>query len=305
MTATELKQTLNTLILEAGASSVGFAKAEPTDDNCTDKFSKWIASGCNAEMHYLENYPEIRHNPQLLLDNVKTIISVAFPYYPPQFRDESLPLISLYAYGEDYHDVIRKRLQPICNYIQSELNGETRICIDSAPIHERYWAWKSGIGFQGVNGLFILPDKGSYFFLAEILTTLEIEPDTPLNDNCKNCGKCKLACPMGAISDNKTIDARKCLSYLTIECNEDWNVDCDAHKLPLYGCDICQKVCPHNSSPSVTPIEEFHPSEMMLKFDCADVEAMSEDDFRKKFKHSPIKRTKLSGLLRNASKIKK
>ena len=298
-----IKQKLREMILATGAERVGFAKAEPVDAESFDKFTQWLAQGRHGGMKYLENYPDIRRDPRLLLDGAKSVISIAFNYYPPQLRDSSLPYISLYAYGQDYHDVIRKRLKGVCEEIEHTWGAQTRICIDSAPILERYWAWRAGLGFQGINGTFILPGRGSYFFLCEIVTTLEIEPNTPIMGNCGGCGRCLRECPTKAILGNGRIDASRCLSYLTIECRDDWQVAPDIDT-PLYGCDRCQLACHHNRRAMPTPIEEFHPTEQILTLGYDDIASMTEEDFRLTFRGSAIKRTKHSGLLRNLTKLR-
>lgn len=290
------------MILSAGATKVGFAKAEPVDVACTDRFRQWLDKGMHGEMKYLENYPDIRQDPRLLLEGAKTVISMAFNYYPSSLRDENLPYIAMYAYGKDYHDVIRQLLRPVCTRIKELWGAETRICIDSAPIHERYWAWRAGLGYQGINGTFILPGRGSYFFLAEIITTLEIEPDTPIESNCGKCGRCIRECPAKAILGNGCIDASRCLSYLTIECRSDWEAP-ETTELPLYGCDRCQIACHHNRRATPTEIDLFAPTQEFMQLDRDKTASMNEDDFHRIFRDSAIKRTKYSGLIRNLSKL--
>ena len=292
------------LMTMSGAETVGFARAESVNDICSDKHSQWLTDGNHAEMKYLENHPTLRHDPRLLLEGAKTVISVAFNYYPKQHRSETLPEVSMYAYGEDYHDVLRKRLNIATQQLMNEFGGQVRICIDSAPIHERYWAWKAGIGFQATNGTIIIPNKGSFFFLAEILTTLDIEPDEPLVQSCGNCRLCVDACPGKALLGNNLMNARNCLSYLTIECRHDWSAE-RFKTTPLFGCDICQKVCPHNTKSVPTEIEEFQPSVEFLNFDFSDFEQMTDDDFKRIFRKSPIKRMKFEGLQRNLKNCKR
>lgn len=299
-----LKQQLRSLIMSVGAERVGFALATPVDDNCTQRFTRWIVEGKNAEMKYLENHSDLRRDPRLLLEDAKTVISIAFNYFPHRQRAEELPYISMYAYGQDYHDVLRNRLRMACERIKELWGGEFRICIDSAPVHERYWAWRAGLGFQGMNGTFILPGKGSYFFLAEIITTLEVEPDRPIEADCGGCGRCVRECPGKALSGDGCVDAAHCLSYLTIECRDDWQVP-ERSDIPLYGCDRCQQVCPHNRHAQPTEIDEFTPSDELLTLGINEVESMSENDFRRMFRNSAIKRTKYAGLMRNVTKVRK
>lgn len=300
----EIKNELRRLLLSAGAVKVGFAKVEPVDDDAYRRFSSWLEQSHHAEMQYMENYPEIRRDPRLLLEGAKTVISVAFNYYPQKMRNSEYPYIAMYAYGRDYHDVIRQRLGQVCERIKADYGADCRVCVDTAPILERYWAWRAGMGYQGINGTFIIPGKGSYHFLSEIVTTLEIEPDTPIMSDCGNCGRCLQACPLKAINGDCTIDASRCLSYLTIECRNDWELPSHIAP-PLYGCDICQQVCHHNRRATPTELPEFAPTEEFLSLDYELLSAMSEEDFRRIFRHSAIKRTKHSGLRRNLSKIKK
>lgn len=300
----QVKQDIRKMILSIGATKVGFAKAEPVNTVCTERFHEWLNKGMHGEMKYLENYPDIRQDPRRLLDDAKTVISMAFNYYPKSLRADDLPYIAMYAYGKDYHEVIRELLRPVCAEISNRWGAETRICVDSAPIHERYWAWRAGIGYQGINGTFILPGRGSYFFLAEIITTLEIEPDTPIESDCGKCGRCIRECPAKAILGNGCIDASRCLSYLTIECRSDYNVP-EGIEPPLYGCDRCQIACHHNRRSTPTDIDQFTPSEEFMMFDHLTAASMSEDDFRRIFRGSAIKRTKYSGLLRNLTKLRR
>lgn len=297
-----MKERIKEILNMAGASAVGFAKAEKVDMPCSKTFTEWLSRKGHADMQYMKNHPDIRRNPCLLLDGAKTIISIAFNYYPKQQRSESLPYISMYAYGKDYHDVLRKRLSEAVRQIQSEFGGNMRICIDSAPIHERYWAWKAGLGFQGLNGTLILPGKGSFFFLSEIVTTLEISPDTPLNLSCAECRKCVEACPGGALKGDCTMNANRCLSFLTIECRQEWDAS-GFKKLPLFGCDICQRVCPHNRHCFPSEISEFIPSKEMLSYGSADYEKLTEDGFKMLFRDSPVKRAKFEGFKRNLKNV--
>lgn len=298
-----MKDKVKEILFASGASAVGFAQAEVVEMACTIGFSSWLADGCHGGMKYLENHPALRRDPRGLLDDAKTVISLAFNYRPVYFRDKVLPEIATYAYGEDYHEVIRRRLSGAVKEICRLYSGDFRICVDSAPVHERYWAWKAGLGFQGLNGTFILPGKGSFFFLAEILTTLELPADEPCLETCGNCRRCIDTCPGKAIRGDKTIDARRCLSYLTIECREDWDAS-EYSSIPMFGCDRCQNICPHNRNSLSTDIDEFMPSEQIMSLTPAKIEVMTDDEFRRNFRHSPLYRSKLSGLRRTIEKIK-
>lgn len=249
------KEELRRLILDAGAVAVGFAQAAPVSAEFDNAFSRWLAEGNAATMHWLGNHRQLRSDPRLLLEGARTVISVAFPYFQPQRRRASLPQISMYAYGRDYHKVIPKLLRPVCRQIAALTGASTRICVDSAPVAERYWAMRAGIGRRGQNGSVIIDGYGSFVFLTEILTSLEIEPDAPSTRHCSGCGRCRAACPGHAIGDDSMIRPQRCLSYLTIEHDaasplEQESLDAlasTAGRNTLYGCDICQSVCPHNA----------------------------------------------------------
>lgn len=295
------------MLQESGCCAVGFAVAEPVDKDIVDKFDAWLDTGMNAGMDYMRNHREIRLDPRLLLDGARTVISLAFNYNPPRKRDESLPMIAAYAFGDDYHDAIRKRLAPVIEKLREEFGGEYRVCIDSAPIMERYWAMKAGIGVLGMNGSVIVGEAGSNVFLAEIVTTLAIEPDSPSADFCERCGKCIDACPTNSLRSDGIIDCRRCLNYLTIEHRGEWTENASVEAMAtkegratLYGCDRCLSVCPHNLKAPATGIEEFQPRESVLKLTAEEVISMTQEDFSRTFKASPIKRAKLAGLRRNA-----
>ncbi len=295
-------QCLNTALKELafshGASAVGVARAEPVSDEVMEYYRKWIAQGCHGNMTYLDRYFELRQNPALLLPGARSIIIVAFNYYPRTFQRTEVPQFAYYAYGLDYHDVVRRRLEAVARTLESQFGGTTRVCVDTAPLFERYWAQKAGIGIRGLNSQLIIPGKGSYFFLGEILTTLELKADAPVEGDCGRCGACVSRCPAGAISRDGVVDASKCLSYLTIEYKGDFPEDTPLGNR-IYGCDECQKACPHNRTAIPTDIEEFHPSEAFLSLDRNSIAALDTDGFNSVFRHSAVKRTKLAGLLRN------
>lgn len=305
------REEIRELIRDAGAVAVGFAKAEDVDVREMERYRQWIADGKHAGMDYLARHAQLKTNPAYVLENASTVISVAFSYAPPLFRDSSLPMIACYAYGSDYHDVIRQRLMPVVAQLKKNLGGEWRICIDSAPIAERYWALKSGIGIRGCNSTVIVEGAGAYAFLAEIVTTIDIQPDEPSTGECKKCGACLSACPQNALSKDGLIDSRRCLNYLTIEHRGDWegeyaaNIATTAGSHTLYGCDRCLRICPHNRGIPPTTIEEFMPRDAVILLTADDVESMTQEQFSATFKGSPIKRAKLTGLQRNARNVAK
>lgn len=295
-TDSEIKEAVRRLVLDAGASRVAFAEATETSDADRRVMAEWLDAGRHGEMGYMERYGDLRSDPRLLLDGAKTVICCAFDYR----QAASHPLFADYAIGLDYHEVIRQRLSVAAAEITGRWGGETRICVDTAPIRERYWAAASGLGFIGLNGQIIVEGIGSKVFLAEILWTEAIIPDRPAErQNCGNCGACVRACPGNALDGRCGVDARRCLSYLTIEYRG---------KLPdglrlngrIYGCDICQDVCPHNRRDAATAIDEFRPSPELQALTAEDIIEMEPQDFNRLFRHSAVKRTKLTGLQRNA-----
>ncbi len=285
-----------------GFYNVGVAAARPVDDDAVKLYDSWLAKGRHADMAYLERYPDVRRDPRLLLPGARSVIVCAMSYYYPLNADSPAPLrsIAMYARGDDYHEVVRARLTDLGDYIAAKWGGEYRACVDTAPLRERYWAVRSGVGFVGLNNQLIIPGAGSYFFLGVLLTTAEFTPDAPMLAACDGCRRCVSACPGRALDGLGGIDARKCLSYLTIEHRGDLpeGTDLAGH---LYGCDECQRVCPHNISPVQSPIAAFAPR---LDYDSLTPErvlSLTQPEFSTIFRHSPIKRAKLAGLRRNAS----
>ena len=319
---------------EIGACAFGVASLEVTPPDIMESYSRWLKAGNMAGMDYLANHLPLRQNPELLLPGAKSIISIAFPYSPTEWRPQSLPVIASYAYGADYHDVLRTRLRKAVERLESVFGGEYRICIDSAPIFERLWAEKCGIGSRSDNGLIAIPGYGTRVFLSEILSTAELPEERGVKreivkrtggerrerekytswDGCLHCGKCRKACPAGALQPDSTVDARRCLSYLTIEHRGEWTVEGEramqtpAGRHTLFGCDICQQVCPmnapHNTTIPPTHIEEFLPRHEIMTLTAEQAKAMTQEEFSRIFKGSAIKRTKLAGFLRNANNLK-
>ncbi len=289
------------LAREAGFYSVGVAEAgivEPEYSNISDR---WVQNGLNGPLGYMERYSDIRRDPRLLLEGCRSIIVMAASYYTGDTQDPGAAHIAAYARGDDYHDVLRERAGSIVRMLND--NGFTaRICVDTAPLAERYWAVKAGLGFIGCNGTLIIPGAGSYFFITSILTDAPLPPDTACQTDCVQCGECIRNCPAGAILPDRTIDARRCLSCLTIELKGDLPAGTDTGNR-LFGCDTCQNVCPHNRKPAITPITEFRMRPQLKNLTAEDILSLNQDDFSTMFRKSAIKRAKLSGLQRNASAI--
>lgn len=289
--------------LSIGFDACGICRAE--DSGEMDNYMRWLSENCHADMGYLERNIEKRIDPQLLVEGTKSIICVAMNYFPPQQLPEDVPQFAYYAYGQDYHDVLKARLKVLFDFIKSrhpDVSG--RYFSDSAPILERFWAVKAGLGFIGKNTLLIIPGKGSYFFLGELMIDLELDYDTPITQSCGRCTRCLDACPAGAIEKPRWLNAKKCISYQTIENKGDIDEEVASRMQNyVYGCDICQKVCPWNrrATPHNTP--EFLPSEAFLSLDLDKLQAMDEEDFRTIFRKSPVKRAKFSGLKRNVHSL--
>lgn len=289
-----------------GFESCGIAKATFLEQEAKN-FEKWIKDGFQGEMSYLENYFDKRMDPRLLVDDAKSVVSLSFNYYPEEKQIDNTYKISKYAYGEDYHKVLKNKLKELLYFIQTNI-GEVsgRAFVDSAPVMERAWAQRSGLGWIGKNTLLLQKKKGSFHFLAELIIDIELAYDTPFSNNfCGNCTKCIDACPTKAISSEGYLEAKKCISYLTIELKKelpkefqfqfnDW----------IFGCDICQDVCPWNSFSTFHQEKSFFSNNNVLKFNKKDWEEINEDIFLKIFKKSPLKRTQYSGIIRNINFIK-
>lgn len=296
----EKKELIRQLMLASGASAAGFAECGEQDQKVSESFRGWIARGNHAGMHYLQLHAPLRDNPQSLLPEARTIISLAFNYNPGRPLNSG---IARYAAGKDYHNVIRRLLKPAVRMLSEDFGAACRICIDSAPISERYWARKAGIGFIGRNGALIVPRTGSFVFLAEVITTLEIEPDREARGSCGNCRRCERACPTGALSDG-LIDSRRCLSYLTIEHRGEFPPHTDL-KNHLFGCDDCLAACPHNASAPQSEIARFSPSETVDTLSPRRMLDISPSQFDSIFAGSPLRRAGHCGLTRNALSILK
>ncbi|GAB1308145.1 tRNA epoxyqueuosine(34) reductase QueG [Urechidicola sp. KH5] len=289
-----------------GFATCGMAKAAFLEDEASN-LEVWLKNGYHGEMRYMENHFDKRLDPRLLVPGAKTVISLAYNYFPEEVQNEGTYKVAKYAYGQDYHHVVKGKLKHLMSFIQEEI-GEVggRAFVDSAPVMERSWAERAGLGWNGKHALLIQKELGSYFFLAELIIDLELEYDHPFQtDHCGTCTRCIDACPTEAILPNNTIDGSKCISYFTIELKEsipssvkgmfqDW----------MFGCDICQDVCPWNrfSSPHQEPLFNPHPD--LLQMTKSDWEEITEDVFRTVFKKSAVKRTKYTGLQRNISFIK-
>ncbi|MFN4082335.1 MAG: tRNA epoxyqueuosine(34) reductase QueG [Bacteroidia bacterium] len=282
-----------------GFSYIGFSKAEFLKDEAP-RLEKWLKQNMHGQMHYMQNYFDVRLNPTLLLDNAKTVITLMFNYFTNKKQSSKL-LISKYAYGNDYHFVLKHKLKDLLKTMQLHIgNIQARVFVDSAPVLEKAWALKSGVGWMGKNGNIINKKSGSFFFLAEIITDLQIEPDGPVKDYCGTCKACIDACPTEAIVAPQVVDGSKCISYYTIELKE--ALEKHVHKNWqnwIFGCDICQDVCPWNRFATRHNEPLFEPKEQLLNFSDKQWHEITEDVFKLLFKNSAVKRTKYNGFKRN------
>ena len=282
-----------------GFASVGFARAGKVPG---EHYRKWISNGFHGEMNYLERALEKRLDPQLVMEEATTVVSLIFPYPHRQYGDPGDPetgIVARYAQGKDYHLVLEKKLRSLLRAIKDEYPGtEGRCYVDAGPVAETYWAWKSGLGWIGKNSLLISREFGSWFFLAEILLNACVEPDQAMPDFCRSCTACIDACPTGAIIEPGTVDATRCISYLTIEHRS--AIPEELKKKMgnrIFGCDICQEVCPwnrhvpENKDALLEPVKRNY----SLKY----LSGITLEEFREVFKQSPVKRTGLEGLRRN------
>ncbi|MEL0009543.1 MAG: tRNA epoxyqueuosine(34) reductase QueG [Flammeovirgaceae bacterium] len=294
-------QLVKRLAKQIGFSSCGISKARFLKEE-EKNFENWLKKGHQGTMSYLERNFDKRLNPQKLVPGAKSVISLTYNYFPPStISKQNSFIISKYAYGKDYHFVIKEKLKALFNLLKKEIGDiEGRVFVDSAPIHERAWAKISGLGWIGKNSLLINKKMGSYFFLAEIVSNLDLEYDSSVSDHCGTCTKCIDACPTDAITQSQVVDANKCISYLTIE---------NKNKIPkelsrsfnnyIFGCDICQDVCPWNKFAKPHNEKEFLPKEELSEFSKKDWLELTNETFNKIFKNSAVKRTKFEGLKRN------
>lgn len=281
--------------LSCGISKAGFLEQE------APRLENWLNQNRHGEMSYMENHFDKRLNPTLLVDGAKSVISLLLNYYPAALQNQESYKISKYAYGQDYHYVIKEKLNELLHFIQTEI-GEVsgRAFVDSAPVLDKAWAAKSGLGWMGKNSNLITQKVGSFYFIAELIVDLDLAYDTPTTDHCGSCTACIDACPTEAIVAPYVVDGSKCISYFTIELKDnlpqemkgkfdDW----------IFGCDVCQDVCPWNrfSKPHNEPLLRATPE--ILSYSKSDWEEITNDTFQQVFKNSALKRTKYEGLLRN------
>ncbi|MDO4707184.1 MAG: tRNA epoxyqueuosine(34) reductase QueG [Porphyromonadaceae bacterium] len=286
-----------------GFAACGIAKANEVPNEIYGAYLEALKKGYHGKMSYLERNEYLRRDPRHLIANCRSIIMVVMNYYPKSFQDERQPQFAYYAYGRDYHRVVKKRLEMLLHFIRREIDPkvEGRAFSDSAPILERYWAEQAGLGWIGKNGLLIVPKAGSYFFIGSLLVSLSLNADTPLPNRCGSCTRCLEACPTGALIAPKLMDARRCISYLTIESPEDIPYDLAPHiGNRVYGCDDCQKACPWNRFSKGTLIEDFALRPGLSELSYQTIEEMTQRDFDTLFAGSAIRRISLFKLQANS-----
>ena len=286
---------------ELGFFYTGISKADFLEEEA-EQLEDWLKRGNHGEMTYMENHFDKRLDPRLLVDGAKSVVSLLLNYYPENSeQEEGAPKISKYAYGEDYHFVIKDKLKTLFQFISDEI-GEVggRVFVDSAPVMDKAWAKRSGLGWMGKNTNIIHPKHGSFFFIAELIIDLELDADGPIKDYCGTCTKCIDACPTDAIVAPYKIDGSKCISYLTIELKDQIPTEFKG-KMDnwMFGCDVCQDVCPWNRFSKPHNQEKFNPHEQLLRMSKADWEDISEELFTEVFRKSAVKRTKYAGLKKN------
>ncbi|UYQ91025.1 tRNA epoxyqueuosine(34) reductase QueG [Chitinophaga horti] len=291
---------------ELGFDYCGIAKAEQLDEDAY-RLEQWLNKGMHGNMQYMENYFDKRIDPRKLVDNAQSVITLLLNYYPPEQQTEGAPKIAKYAYGKDYHEVIRARLNQLLSEMSEQI-GEIhgRGFVDSAPVLERSWAKRSGLGWIGKNGNLIHKQAGSFFFIATLIVDVPLLYDPITGDYCGSCTRCLDACPTGALTAPTVVDGSRCISYFTIELKdqlipdkmkgqfEDW----------MFGCDICQDVCPWNRFAKPHNDLDFTPVPEVLNFSTKQWEEMTEEEFKKIFRQSPLKRSKYAGIRRNLKFIK-
>jgi len=295
------------LATRLGFDFCGIAKVAKLEDDAR-RLETWLNKGMHGSMKYMERYFDLRIDPSKLVPGAKSVITLLLNYFPKEKQNDGALKISKYAYGKDYHEVIREKLNRLIELIKQQIGDiHGRGFVDSAPVLERTWAQRSGLGWVGKNGNFINKEMGSFFFIATLITDLDLDPDEPfVKDYCGTCTRCIDACPTDAIFPDKIVDGSKCISYFTIELKEmlipgemkgrfdNW----------MFGCDICQDVCPWNRFAQPTNEIEFTPIPEILDLSTKEWEMMSEEKFKTIFRHSPLSRSKLKGIQRNLKFLK-
>ena len=288
-----------------GFLSCGISKAEFLEDEAP-RLENWLHKNMHGEMSYMTNHFDKRLDPTLLVPDSKSVVSLLLNYFPEETQTNNTYKISKYAYGKDYHVVIKDKLRQLLNFIQDEI-GEVhgRAFTDSAPVLDKAWAAKSGLGWIGKHSNLITKSNGSFYFIAELIIDLELDYDYAVTDHCGNCTACIDACPTQAITEPYVVDGSKCISYFTIELKNEIPSDMKGKFNDwMFGCDICQDVCPWNRFSKTHKEPLFNPNQELLSMSKKDWEEITEEVFRKVFEKSAVKRTKYSGFIRNINFLK-
>jgi epoxyqueuosine reductase len=308
MNLTEKSQFIKSLAANAGFDFCGIAAARSLDEDAR-KLANWLQQGKHGQMLYMEKHFELRVNPYKLLPGAKSVICFLINYFPGADQEKDIPKISKYAYGRDYHEIIRPKLEFVLAVMKEKFGDfHGRGFVDSAPVLERSWAVLSGLGWVGKNGNLIHKKNGSFFFIATLIVDLELDYDAPVTaDYCGTCTRCIDACPTQAIEADKVVDGSKCISYFTIELKDLLIPEPMKDKFDnwMFGCDICQDVCPWNRFSKPTQEPAFTPIAEILHYNERDWEEVTEDGFKKIFAASPLKRAKYQGIRRNLHFLRK
>lgn len=305
LSARTLTELLKQKALALGFSKVGIASAVNLQGEYAH-LMEWISRGYNATMEWMARNPERRANPLEVLHGARSVLSVAMDYFPGDQpvagQGKAYAKISRYAWGDDYHEVVTERLREAEAWLSDMVPGIiSRVYVDTGPVMEKAWAARSGVGWLGKHTNVITREFGSYVFLGELITTVELEYDAPALDHCGSCNRCLEACPTGAIVEPCVLDSSKCISYLTIEHRGDIPDElADKFDGWMYGCDICQEVCPWNRFAKMTQEPAFRAREQNVALTAAEAAEIGKEEFQRRFKKSPVKRTKHSGFVRNA-----
>lgn len=300
-------QFITTEAKRLGFQAVGFSKAERLNEEA-ERLEAWLNRGYQGEMSYLERHFDKRVDPTLLVPGTKSVVTLLYNYYTPiKQLDEAAPKISQYAYSEDYHAVIKRKLKELSQSIRDEIGDvHGRVFVDSAPVLERSWAERAGLGWIGKHSLILNRERGSYAFIAVMMLDIDIEPTTSVKDYCGTCTRCIDACPTDAIVDNKLVDGSKCISYFTIELKDQIPTEVKGQfEGWMFGCDICQDVCPWNRFAQPHQEPAFEPKQKLLDMTRQEWLELSEDMFEELFEGSPVQRTGYEGLKRNIRFLEK
>lgn len=301
-----LTQKIKEKALDLGFQKIGIVRAEPLESE-GERLREWLAKDFQGEMAWLAREPEKRIDPRLIFPEAKSMIVVAMNYFTPHEHGGSIGKISRYAWGDDYHDVLKEKLRELLAWIEAEIpNAKGKVCVDTAPVMEKAWAARAGLGWIGKHSNLITTDYGSWVFIGEILLNLELDFDSDaVKDHCGTCTACLDACPTNAIVEPYFVDSRACISYATIELRDETLPENIAENLNgwLYGCDICQDVCPWNRFEKPATEPRFEPREDETSIEAEKILEFTPEEYAARFRKSAMKRTKLSGLKRNASAI--